>query len=310
MNIVLFLIILILILVCGCLIVENTSVRKLWETLCAERQVSKEDAESIRIQKTKLRELEKIVKDYQDSIEKYRIAEERAKQQVEFAEKLVVKEFEIESAKRKQNLEAQLEKELKELEDKSLKNKLQNELNAINSQIEVSRQNLMVQQMQVMERLDEEDFVKQHTISLSPSDLKDIELIREFEPRLTRQEAFRKLIWTEFIQKPVQSLCKTLNAEKVNGIYKITNIQTGRMYIGQATAGIASRWKDHCKAALGIGSNSFMTNKFYKAMYEEGIENFTFEILEASDANLNEREAYWIDFYNATTFGYNTQKGK
>lgn len=53
-----------------------------------------------------------------------------------------------------------------------------------------------------------------------------------------------------------------------------------------------------------------MTNKFYKALYEEGPENFTFEILEKiPEGSLGEREFYWIDFYNATSFGYNSQIG-
>jgi hypothetical protein len=181
-------------------------------------------------------------------------------------------------------------------------------LRAINVQIEEARRTLKAQQEAALAAMAEEDFVNFHSISLSAADLKDIELIREFEPRLTRQEAFRKLVWTEFIQKPIQALCKSLDAEKVRGVYKITNTKNGRMYIGQAVD-VAARWKDHCKTALGIGSSSFMTNKFYKAMHDDGIEQFTFEILEAGNIDLNKREFYWIDFYNATTFGYNSKAG-
>lgn len=126
---------------------------------------------------------------------------------------------------------------------------------------------------------------------------------------MSRQEAFYKLIWTEFYQKPLQALRKVLNADKVTGIYKITNTKSGRMYIGQAVD-IGVRWAEHVKCGLGIGSTSYTSNKFYKAMHDEGPENFTFEVLELCDrSKLSDRERYWIDFYNSTSFGYNTKIG-
>lgn len=235
-------------------------------------------------------------------------AERQAALQATHATEMAEKEFEVERARRRTEFEQQLADELSNLERQSPKIALESELRTINVQIEEARRTLLIQQAQQRDEQEKEDFNEFHSIKLSPTDLKDIELIREFEPRLTRQEAFRKLVWTEFIQKPIQALCKILEAEKVRGIYKITNIKNGRMYIGQAVD-VAARWKDHCKTALGIGSNSYLTNKFYKAMHDEGIENFTFEILEAGDINLSEREAYWVDFYNAVQFGYNSKAG-
>ena len=43
-------------------------------------------------------------------------------------------------------------------------------------------------------------------------------------------------------------------------------------------------------------------------MAADGVENFSFEVLEER-SELNNRETYWIDFYNTTTFGYNMTKG-
>ena len=41
-------------------------------------------------------------------------------------------------------------------------------------------------------------------------------------------------------------------------------------------------------------------------MYEQGVENFTFEILEEClPEELNDKEKYWIDFYNGVEYGYN-----
>lgn len=127
--------------------------------------------------------------------------------------------------------------------------------------------------------------------------------------KLTRKDAFYKLIWTEFYQKPLQALCKLLNADKSVGIYKITDTRNQRMYIGQAVD-IGTRWKEHVKCGLGIGTTSYLSNKFYTALHNHGAENFTFEILElCSRDKLDERERYWIDFYNAASFGYNTKPG-
>lgn len=134
-------------------------------------------------------------------------------------------------------------------------------------------------------------------------------LLREFAPRIARKDAINKLIWSEWYQRPLQALRKSLGADKKVGIYMIEEKGTGRMYIGQAM-NIGERWAEHVKAGLGIGSTAYQTNKFYKAMHAKGPENFVFKILEVCEpAELNAREKYWIDFYNAVSFGFNTKTG-
>ena len=94
--------------------------------------------------------------------------------------------------------------------------------------------------------------------------------------------------------------------DKVCGIYKITSITTGRVYIGQSVD-CRSRWRDHIKAALVNGNK---TNLLYSTMSKEGPENFTFEILEeVPRPQLNEREKYYIDFYQTVKFGMNKTAG-
>lgn len=236
-------------------------------------------------------------------------AQEALQEQANVAAQLAEKELALAREKRLAEFNKQLEAELIEIRLGADVTKYQEELKKVNEEIEDARLKLKVWQEQALNAAKEEDFINYHSIELSPQDLKDIELIRSFAPQLTRQEAFHKIIWTEYIQKPIQQLCKTLEVEKVMGIYKITHIETGRMYIGQAVD-IAARWKEHCKCALGIGSTSYQSNKFYKAMHDKGIENFTFEILETCARDkLNEREFYWIDVNNATTFGFNSKAG-
>ena len=60
----------------------------------------------------------------------------------------------------------------------------------------------------------------------------------------------------------------------------------------------------------GLGIDTPANNKLYQAMKKEGIDNFTFEILEECiPANLNEKEAFYINLYNSYNYGYNSNKG-
>ena len=81
------------------------------------------------------------------------------------------------------------------------------------------------------------------------------------------------------------------------GIYKITNNINGHCYIGQSSQ-IEKRWKNH-KIASNNQNDSSYEYPLYKAMRKYGIENFTFEIIEEClIEELDEREIYWIKYYN------------
>lgn len=91
------------------------------------------------------------------------------------------------------------------------------------------------------------------------------------------------------------------------GIYKITNKNNGKIYIGQSND-CERRLKEHCypsrcnvKSPLNID----------QAIQDEGKENFIFEILEECNLqNLNEKESYWIAYYQSNSEkGYNNNSG-
>ena len=118
------------------------------------------------------------------------------------------------------------------------------------------------------------------------------------------------LIWSTFYQKPMNQVCANVlgaaAAEKC-GIYKITNQKTDLVYIGQAVD-IATRWKNHAKAGLGIDTP--VNTKLYKAMMEDGLESFSFEILEECNRQeLNEKEHFYINLYQSDKYGYNSNSG-
>ena len=99
---------------------------------------------------------------------------------------------------------------------------------------------------------------------------------------------------------------RVVGAGTHTGVYKLTNLKNQKVYIGQA-ADISERFKQHIKCGLGIDTPS---NMLYTAMMKDGVENFTFEVLEECvRGELNDREKYYIDFYRAQEYGYNMNKG-
>lgn len=77
-------------------------------------------------------------------------------------------------------------------------------------------------------------------------------------------------------------------------IYKITNKINGHMYIGQTMREPSKRWEHHLYSATH-GSELH----FHCAIRKYGWDNFTKEIIEeCNDCDLNEREIYWISYYN------------
>lgn len=81
------------------------------------------------------------------------------------------------------------------------------------------------------------------------------------------------------------------------GIYKITNKTNNHSYIGQSVQ-IETRWNNHKIAAFNPNDKAY-EYPLYRAFRKYGIENFNFEVIEeCSRDQLNEKENYWIKYYN------------
>ena len=90
-------------------------------------------------------------------------------------------------------------------------------------------------------------------------------------------------------------------------IYKITNTLNNKIYIGQTVKTIEKRFQQHKN-----NSNKpyFSQIVLYKAFNKYGIENFICEQIEEVDnEKLNERERYWIEYYDSFFNGYNSTLG-
>lgn len=88
------------------------------------------------------------------------------------------------------------------------------------------------------------------------------------------------------------------------GIYKIENKINGKVYIGQSVC-VETRWKQHI---FDDRKNSLI----HLAIKKYGEDNFSFNVIEeCSLAELDEKEKYWINFYQSflREKGYNIMLG-
>lgn len=89
-------------------------------------------------------------------------------------------------------------------------------------------------------------------------------------------------------------------------IYKIENQINHKCYIGKTSyVNPNRRWLEHQSAVKNPNCNH---RALYRAINKYGSENFTFEVIEETDAP-EEREIYYIALYNTYHYGYNETLG-
>ena len=86
-------------------------------------------------------------------------------------------------------------------------------------------------------------------------------------------------------------------------IYKITNVQNNKVYIGQTIRPVEQRFHRHINDAL----NNILDTHFARAIRKYGKESFIIEVIDTANSQeeLNQKEQYWIRFYNSVNEGYN-----
>lgn len=90
-------------------------------------------------------------------------------------------------------------------------------------------------------------------------------------------------------------------------IYKITNIINNKSYIGQTIQNVKERFYQHCATKC---SKEVLNMTIHKAIMKYGKDNFIIEVIEETDKeNLNDREIYWIKYFNTYYNGYNSTEG-
>lgn len=92
------------------------------------------------------------------------------------------------------------------------------------------------------------------------------------------------------------------------GIYKIQNKINNKIYIGQSVD-ISRRDREHKNKSFDKNSSDY-NSAIGRAIRKYGYENFSFETIEeCSIEELNDKERYWISYYNSYENGYNLTLG-
>lgn len=183
------------------------------------------------------------------------------------------------------------------------------EMSKQEEELELLRSTVVAARQAQLREQEKKENLSFYCLKITDTDLNDINYLNSIKTKLNNKDVLNKLIWSTFFLKETNSLCNRVLGTGVKcGIYKITNKDyINECYIGQSV-NISERFKQHIKAGLGIDNNG--TNKLYKAMQQNGVWNYTFELLEECPRNLlNEKEKFYIELYESDKVGLNVTKG-
>ena len=86
-------------------------------------------------------------------------------------------------------------------------------------------------------------------------------------------------------------------------IYKITNKVNGKVYIGQTIRPAEYRFHRHINDAM----HNILDTHFARAIRKYGPDKWQLEVIDGAETQeeLNQKERYWIRYYNSVEEGYN-----
>lgn len=168
------------------------------------------------------------------------------------------------------------------------------------------------QQQTIIERFKKDEEARQkadfYHISIDAAAQRDVAQLKTLALNFSKPEILYKLLYEVYYKTKMEELFKRVlgNDRDKGGIYKITNIKNQKVYIGKTTKFI-DRWRTHAKRGCGIER---IKGQLYDAMFEDGLENYTWEIVEVCDKDKQaSMEKYWILFYKSDQWGYNMKVG-
>ena len=143
-----------------------------------------------------------------------------------------------------------------------------------------------------------------YTIQLLDEYKDDIEfLLTTVAAKVQHPDIISKLVWAEYVKPNLDDTFKRIEIKAEPGIYKITNIDTGKCYIGKST-NVKTRIADHFKSSIGI--RSIADQAVHHAILKEGFWNWAIEVITYCDKErLSELEKYYITFFKSMEHGYN-----
>lgn len=235
------------------------------------------------------------------------IKEHTLKEQQVMTEKLLQKQQEIEKEVR--ILDDKYNLTVVDYENKmfDIRCKFETEEQDLNSQITQKRNeiNALIEQFKKDEEARKEaDFYR---IPITSAAQNDINKLKGVAAQLNNPATLYKLIWKEYYENGFNAMIGRVlgNDKEKSGIYKITDTRNQMCYIGQTT-NFKNRWRTHAKRAVKAEEGT--SNRLYQDMWENGLENYTFQIVEICEKDrLTEREKFYIDFFNSKEWGFNSK---
>ena len=239
----------------------------------------------------------------------FKIREEELNRIIDEKKKEGIKRIDVELEKIRQDKLTILNAEYKQFESdqEEIKRKTLIEIEEIINLLDDYRSQREAVNLAILREKEIKEKENFYKIVIPENDQEDIEVLKTIGPRLRNREALNKLIYDVFVKRPLSELIKRVtNGKEISGIYKITYIKTGEAYIGKST-NISTRWQNHIKTACGLEGAARTT--FHNRLEQDGIWNYTFEILEEVPKDkLSEREKFYIELYGTDT-QLNMKKG-
>ena len=147
-----------------------------------------------------------------------------------------------------------------------------------------------------------------YTIQLPEEYHDDIEfLLTTVAAKVQHPDIISKLVWAEYVKPYLDDTFKRIEIKAEPGIYKLTNLDSGKAYIGKSTD-VKKRIADHFKSAVGI--KSIADQAVHHEILKTGFWNWSIEVIIYCDKDkLSELEKHYIEFFDTQTFGFNRQAG-
>lgn len=303
----------------GYLFYKSYQYLQLWKTKQVNAEFLYKQAESIQLQKKEQQQLlnqeinrlsskkTQLLKDINDWERENNLIKEKAKSQIDEQVKTYKEKVSYETQQYIQQLK---EKENNEKVTFNIQiSQHQFKLQEIKKELDKLKATRAAAHEALLKEQQIKDNKEQYCLIPNENDLDDIHKLQRIKKDLHKPRILSMLIWQTYWQPLAKKQFPQIlgTAATKTGIYKITNLKTNDCYIGQSLD-IYKRWCQHCKCGLGIDTP--VGNKLYKAMFQYGLQNFTFELLEeCSKETLNEKEKFFIELYDAKNFGYNSTGG-
>lgn len=147
-----------------------------------------------------------------------------------------------------------------------------------------------------------------YTIQVPDEYKEDINfLVTEVSQRVQHPDIINKLVWNEYVKPYIEDTYRRVGIEEKSGIYKITNLDNGKAYVGKST-NVKKRLTDHFKSSVGI--KTIADQAVHHEIWKTGFWNWTLEVIIYCDKEqLNELEKYYINFFDTVNNGYNKNAG-